>query len=325
MATPTISNVNPATGLSAGKHLVTITGTNFRVPTASYTNPTTPVTPTVRVVIGGRTAPQVDVLSSTELRVLMPRLWHISPATDAFSPRDVVVSNLDDDGDVIVGETVTASSAYTYERWTLGAPRRDPALYKIGRELIWSLKLEVERNTHRATHVEYAESGSTEVRIDLAKLPSINLSIDTPRDIEYSQWDNYPEEITRGDGTIARYWGARTHRLDIKAYLTGGGSREASFMTDAVLQFVQVNPLLTVPADEDLYPDEEDEYFIEITRDPVHIGSPNDSSVVSYAVDLSVRGIAVLPDEPTEIVKPIQDFVLAISDFAVTAPVEMDI
>jgi len=324
MAVPTITSVSPVTGPAAGKNVITIVGTNFKVPVSPWAIPTPDAVPTVRVTLGGRTSPQVDVLSATTLRFVAPRMRHPDTRTDAYAKSTIVLTNLDGDGNPIAGESVTRANAYTYARWDLGAPREDPPLYKIARELIWSLKTEVCRYTHLTTHMEYGEEGVATV-VNLANLPSINLTISTPRDIEFSAWDNYPEEVDVSADTAWVFRGARTHMLEATLYMAGEGSREAMFLTAAVEEFVQLNPLLTVEADQTLYPGEEDFYPLEISREPALVSSPNASSVVSYMMGLRVRGISVLPGEPAEISKKISDFVLAISDDDATAPVEMDI
>lgn len=323
MAVPTISSVSPTTGPAAGGNLITIAGTGFRLPTAAYANPVVAITPSVRVTVNGRAARQVNVLATTELQVLMPRYWHqgASLAADTYSPVSIVVTNLDAAGNPIAGETVTAVAAYTYARWDIGAPRRDPSLYRIAKELIYALKLEVDRYTHMTTYVEYGELGSATV-IKGAELPSVNLVVNTPRDVEYSQNDNTPEEIEQLDGSFHRYEGASTHMLEITLYLTGTGTREALSLVAAVEEFVQVNPELLVDADQDLYPGEEDSYPLEISRDPFVVSTPNDSAIVTYSMQLRVRGIAVLPGEPTEIAQPISSFILAIGDFTAASPGE---
>lgn len=324
MAVPTISTVLPVSGPAAGGNLIVVTGTNFRVPTVTYANPMVAVFPSVRVLIGGRTARRVDVLSTTSLRVLVPRYWHQAASIDidAYSPVSVVVTNLNSGGNPIAGETVTLPAAYTYSRWNLGPPRRDTALLRIAKELIYALKLEVDRYTHMTTHVDYGDSG-TAVIIQEAKLPSVNLVVSTPKDIEYSAYDNTPEEIEQPDGSFKRYEGARTHMLEVNLYLAAEGSREAMNLTAAVEEFVQVNPGLQVTADPDLYPGEEDSYPVEISRDAVHVSSPGSSSIVTYSMQLRVRGISVLPGEPTEIAEPINQFILAVADLGITAPREM--
>jgi len=324
MAIPTIVSVSPVTGPAAGGNLVTVTGTNFRLPVVPYAIPTPAAVPTVRVTVNGRVSEQVDVISATSLRFRAPRLWHTAVARDTFAPVSVTIENLDSNGVLIAGETVTAGDAYTYARWELGSPREDPPLHKITRELLWALKTDVERQTHSATYVEYADEGSA-VEINIAKLPSINITVNTPRDIEYSAWDNYPEEVERPDGSIWVFRGARTHMLEINMYLAGTGSREARFLTAAVEEFVQVNPLITVSADQTLYPGEEDQYPVEITRDAMLTSSPNVDSVVVYNMQLRVRGISVLPSEPTDIIKTIQEVILAMSDLEATAPIEMEL
>jgi hypothetical protein len=324
MATPTITNVSPATGPAAGGNLVTLTGTNFKIPVLDFSIPTPAITPTVAVTVGGRAARRVDVISATEVRVLMPRLWHADPETDSYSASDIVLTNLDENGDPISGESVTETGGYTYERWALGPPRADPPMLKILRELIWALKLEVERNVYRTVHMDYAEDEAAVV-IDHAKLPSINIILNMPKDVEYSQWDNYPEEVDIDADTAAVYEGAITKMLQLNLYLSGEGSREATALTSSVEEWVQVNPELHVEADQDLYPGEEDDYPVEISRFPQSMNSPNESNVVSFSMQLQVRGIAVLPTEPTYIAKKINEFIMTLTDTAGNNPAHMTI
>jgi hypothetical protein len=308
MAVPTITTVSPATGPAAGGNIVTITGTNFKIPVLAYSVPQAALAPTVQVLVNGRAARRVDAMSSTQLRVLIPRLWHVDPRVDAFSPVNIVVSNIDSDGDVIPGETVTKTAAYTYARWDLGAPAKTPPLDRLAQELMWALKIEIEKQTYRTVHVDYGEEGSAVV-IDLAKVPSINITLSTPADPEYGASDNYPEEILQADGiTYHNYEGARTHMIVFDLYLTGEGTSEAMALSAAVEEFVQINPMLQVLADPDLYPGEEDEYPVEISQDAAPVTAPNDSTVSTFSMQLRMRGIAVLPGHPTSITKAINTF-----------------
>jgi hypothetical protein len=190
----------------------------------------------------------------------------------------------------------------------------------MAQEFILALKLEVERNTYRTVHVDYGEEGSAVV-IDLAKIPSINMTISTPIDVEYSAWDNYPEEVLQPDGqTYHNYAGGRTHMIVFDLTVTGEGTSEALALTAAIEEFIQVNPELRVLADQVLYPGEEDDYPLEITQDAAPMNSPNDSSVVSFAMQVRLRGVSVLPNEPTTITKKILTFKHVLMDMDAANP-----
>jgi len=253
----------------------------------------------------------------------MPRYWHQDVTLTVFPAVNVVVTNLDANFVAVPGETVTRVGGYTYARWDIGAPHDDPPLYKIARELMWALMLEVEKNCYWAVHVDYGDAAAVEINV--AQLPSINLTVATPRDLEYAQWDNYPEEVDISASQAKLFEGARTHMLVVDLYLSGEGTREAMALAAAVEEFVQVNPELRVLADQTLYAGQEDSYPVEISRDPAPISMPNTSSVVTYSMQLRVRGISVLPGEATYLVKKIDEFVMTMTNMDGEYPVHTTI
>lgn len=308
MAIPTISSVSPATGTAAGGSVIELVGTGFRTPVLSMAIPTPTISPTVSVLINGRAARRVDVISSTLVRILTPRLWHQDPRVDQYAAVDIVLSNLDPaTGLPVAGESVTRIGGFTYERWVLGAPRQESPTARILEEFIWALSLEVERNTAMATHVDYGEEGSAVV-IDEAQLPSINLTVAVLRDVEMAQFDNYPEEIDVDANTAELYEGARTMMLVCDLLLAAGTVGEALHLCQAVQDFVQVNPELDCAADPTLYPGLEDLYPVELWKDAQQVSNPNNSSLIAYSIQIRVRGIRTLPDDPTMSVKKIQTF-----------------
>src|SRR5689334_15998624 len=126
MSTPTITNLTPSAGWSAGRQLVEIRGTNFRLPTAASPTATSAAArapQSVQVLFGDVPAKSVRVYSPTLLRVLTPQHWPTrwyyefdngqrdpAPGPDADAPQgatlvqvsgtvDVTVTNVDDDGE----------------------------------------------------------------------------------------------------------------------------------------------------------------------------------------------------------------------------------
>lgn len=315
MAVPTITTVTPSTGPAAGSSVITLTGTNFRIPVLSTAMPTPDITPTVSVTIGGRAARRVDVISATEVRVLVPRMWHQDPRTDQYTAVSIVLSNLDPStGLVVPSETVTKASAFTYERWVLGAPRQDSPTARILQELIWALSLEVERNTAMATHVDYGEEGSAVV-IDEADLPSMSMTVGVQRDTEMAQFDNYPEEIDIDANTAELYEGARTVMLVCDLLLAANTASEALHLTQAVQDFVQVNPELSCQADPTLYPGLEDDHPVELWKDAQQVSNPNNAALIVYSMQLRVRGIRTIPDDPVMTCKKLSTFTWTLGHF----------
>jgi len=304
MAVPTIAALSPSTGPAAGGQLVTITGANFKVPVLVHDIPTpSTITPTVAVTFNGRAARRIDVISATEVRVLTPRYYRVDPRADAFSAVTVVLSNLDASGVTIPGEVVTKASAYTYKRWEVGAPRPEPPVTRVVKELMWALAIEVERHTYRATHVDYGEEGSAVV-ISKAQLPSVNISLTVMPDYEHGCADMYPYEVDKGDGSFDLYEGMRTVQVALDVLIAGETANEAEGLAQSLQDFVQVHPLLDCPADPTLFPNDTDEYPIEITQFPVQVGGVGAAGMVVMQMGLRILGIRTLPDDPTENVLP---------------------
>lgn len=305
MAVPTITDVDPATGVAAGGDLIVITGTNFKTPTLVYDIPTPDtITPTVAVTVNGRSAEKVEVISATEVRIRTPRLYRIDFRTDEFDPVDIVLTNLDSNGDAIPGETVTATDAFTYARWVTGAPRQDPPVNRIVKEVLWALMLAVEQNIYRATHVDYGEEG-TAVTIAETEIPCINVTMSVIDDPEYGAGgDEHYIEVEQDDGSSNLHDGLTTEAAVLDLLVAGATATEADHMCRAVTDFVRQHPEITVPADPEIYPDEEDSYALEIWRKPNQINNTSTTGMVVYSMELRIRGITSMLSEPFDNVKP---------------------
>jgi len=315
MAVPTLASVTPASGPSCGSNVVTLAGTNFNLPVIAYSIPQEALTPTVAVTVGGTAVKAARVISATEVRLWMPRYRGATAHLDATNAaRDIVLTNMDAaTGLAIPGETATLASAYTYERWQLGPPRKDPPLLDVHEAFLRDLLIDISRSIGVAVHVDYDEEG-TAVRTKLADLPAIGLRVTASRD--YAAEEGFgPTEVERmgGDGWD-EYWGEKTYALVYDVTLIGEGQREAFHLEQAIRDFVDVNPVLEVDADPDLYPGETSEYPVEIMRDAVQASTPNDSAVQAFQMQLRVRGISVMPDEPVRQLKEITEFIIGWTD-----------
>jgi len=147
-----------------------IIGTNFRqqsAPPASGPVPERP--PSVRVTVGGVECPRVHVLSTTELRVCLPK--HAAGACD------VVIENIDDDGVLVGSESVTAAAAITYRRPDLSSKGEESTLSRIVRGVRQLLAEQVIANVAITTSTDYADDVFAAVGVvEAATLPAILLT-----------------------------------------------------------------------------------------------------------------------------------------------------
>lgn len=171
MGIPTISAVSPASGLSVGLTLVKITGTNFRPapspPPAAYTG--TGAQQTVSVTFNGVEADAALVADSTEIWAVTPE--YMGTESDLPDSVDIVITNLDDTGAAIGGETVTEVDGFTYKRQTLTA---EGAVTWITDNLIGFFKRHVLLETVLTTDPEYADNPAGALTT-LGELPAVVL------------------------------------------------------------------------------------------------------------------------------------------------------
>jgi len=194
MAAPTIDSISPATGSTGGGTLVDVLGSGFRLPPLPPAEgPAPPAGPTVAVLVGGRSALDVDVLAAD-------RLTFLAPPGEA-GPADVVVRNLDDAGDPIVGEDVTAPAALTYAQPRLAV---ESDLTRLVRTLLRELKRQVHANVSLTVQTDFdAQTGDELHLTELASLPGLVLvGPELTENRFYSL--NSPPEVPAGDGTAFR-------------------------------------------------------------------------------------------------------------------------
>lgn len=117
MAVPTITSVTPSTVWTGGQ-LVIVRGTNFRLPSppAPSNGPLPAPIPTMAVVVDGQPATQVEVLSSSTLSCHLPEHDPSRADDGTVLMSSLAVTNLDDAGVPIAGESATSPAAVTYAR-----------------------------------------------------------------------------------------------------------------------------------------------------------------------------------------------------------------
>lgn len=194
MAVPTIATVSPAVGLSNGDELVTIVGTNFRLPTivASPAQPNTDFLRTVRVLFDGDAASDVRVLDANTITCL-------APAHDQTpAPIDVAVINLDDSGNPIAGENVTRAGAYAYSLPVL-TQEFETDFTRTIRALMQLMKQKLLVEVNYAVQTDYDPTAGDELHVTkFSKMPGIAL---VGPELQENRFYSENEEPSFDDGT----------------------------------------------------------------------------------------------------------------------------
>jgi hypothetical protein len=110
MAVPGITTVTPGDGLSRGRQKVQVRGWQFKIQVSDPT--ATELKPSVRVTIGGVVAEKAIVFAHYRIDVVTPAYTGLPGTLPAAV--DVVVENLDENGDPISGESATLVDGFTY-------------------------------------------------------------------------------------------------------------------------------------------------------------------------------------------------------------------
>jgi hypothetical protein len=269
--------------------VVTITGTNFKLPSAVYVPPpyNTQLS-TVQVLVNGELAQSVEVLSATSLSVRMPA--YRGDANEAVFPAvAIVVKNLDSAGVPIVGETGTLAAAYTYERIPTVAPAAEDDPYdRVTRELIRLYKRSVHKNVSYTTHTDYADSPYVE--LDVAELPSLHIvGPKAAFDSEFTSQE-FVEENLPGD-VFDLYDPPIVTMLEYKVIGASDSHIELLRMMTAARETLEKIAYLDVDRGGVL---PRVKQALQQVEEPTEIGGPSDSNLRVFSSTIRVRGVTVL-------------------------------
>ena len=230
MSVPTITSISPSSGLTIGLSAVKIVGTNFRVapspPPAAHLG-TGVWQQTVSVTFNGVAADGVMVCSDTLIYVATPE--YFGEPSQVPAAVDVVVTNLDNDGNPIAGETVTETDGFTYKRQDLTA---EGALKWVATQLVVWFQRHVLENTVRTTDDEYSDDPSDMV-VALGALPGIVLSGPMVSDDPYRH-DNQEHEIEIETGVTANELPRRAKILGFQVHGFGRVKGEGLNLNEAI-------------------------------------------------------------------------------------------
>ena len=294
MSIPSIANITPSSGPTAGSLLVEVLGVGFQLAALSQAyGSTQPPSPTVGVLVGGHAARDVRVFSGE-------RLTCIVPAGDA-GPADVVVQNLDTVGFPIAGEQAIAPEAFTYVRQALTV---EADLTRLVRTLLQELKRQVFENVVLTVHTDFdAEVGAELHLAPIARLPALVLmGPELAENRFYSQ--NQLPEVATGPGRFAQRRVPYTVDLGFTVIGVSDHTTELLNLMAATQLFFHRNPFLELDRDPGNPGAGRVRYEMEIARDgDLKVTSqPNESNIRSCSGRFVVRGfdledLAGVPDE----------------------------
>ncbi len=114
MAVPTITNITPTGGLTRGRNVVQITGTNFAMPPDPPTDTSGAAFQSLKVMFGTLQSPAAFALTTTSAIAEVPT-YEGDDMADAGDAVALTLYNLDSAGAEVPGEEVVYNS-YTYNR-----------------------------------------------------------------------------------------------------------------------------------------------------------------------------------------------------------------
>jgi hypothetical protein len=250
VAVPTIATVSPARGFTGGHGLVEITGTGFRtwtIPPATGRPTGGAAHPTVRVRFNTTPATDVMVISATRLLVRPPP----SPLPSTTAPYSegtvaIEVTNLDDNGAPIAGETVTSATAYRFQRVQLAT---ESDLSRVCRALIRLFRTQVIANVSMSAHTDYDPTVGDELnRVGLAELPGLALlGPEISRNRIYSIHGLQTVPLSNGVSALRR----SPYTVDLVFSVVGvtEQNQQALNLMALVLNFFNTNHVVTIAAD----------------------------------------------------------------------------
>jgi hypothetical protein len=269
MATPVVNHILPygsevgddAEGPTMGRSLVEIYGRNFRLPPVPDPGPSGDIVnglvvadeqETVSVTFGGVEAVSVGVASHICLRVITP----ISPLAGTAAGDygdgavDVVVTNLDDNGDAIPGESVTVSGGYTYRHVKLDATATSD-LERLIYRLMEEMKKQILPEVVLTAHTDYDSSTVDGLNItDLAKVPAIVLvGPKLPENRFYSRNEKPENDAVDGMAEVLRK--PRTVDLQFDVIGITNSTKEFLSLLAVANEFMNRNIVLTMDRDPD--------------------------------------------------------------------------
>lgn len=230
MAMPTLTSLTPASGPTSGGDLVRLVGAGFA--------------PNVVVRFGGVAATVLAVHDQAGASYADVR----TPEHEA-AVVDVELGNLDADGTLVAGESVTLPGAYRFAR---PAVVREADLTRAVRQLLRELKKQVLANVSATVSVDYDDTSSDGLNVvAMAKVPSLVLSGPTLRANRFYSANVLGEDVVAGLSGPELVRRRPPYTVDLVFTLTAASERTAELfnLMAAVATFLNRNRWLTLPRD----------------------------------------------------------------------------
>ena len=268
MSIPSITSVTPSSAPTGGGLLLEIAGAGFQLPPqARELGRTSPPPPTVRVRVGRQLSRDVRVISADLLVCVLP-------AGDAGAA-DVVVENLDPDGNPIPKEAVVAPRAFTYVRHPL---TNEADLTRLVRTLLQELKRQLLANVVLTVQTDFDPETGDELHLThIAELPALVLIGPELSENRFYSLNQRPEATT-GTGTFAQRRVPYTVDLGFTLVGVSDHTTELINLMAAAQLFFHRNKLLW------------------LDRDPAN----PDAGCVGYEMDLPPDGDLKVTSQPNE-------------------------
>lgn len=289
MGVPTITTVTPNSGPTGGRRLVAIVGTNFQLlPEPPATGPAgDPPNPSVQVLFGDELALDVAVLS--------PSLLHAYTAAHDPGAVSVTVRNVDQAGDVVPGETVTAASAYTFARPSLATgAAAETDLARLVRTLLRELKRQVIENVQVTVSTDFADAPDGANVAMFSAVPGIALAGPALRENRFFSENQH--RYLEVDAGVTSGQQRQAYTVDLGFTLIGVDDNLGTFLNlmSEVVAFFNRNKalrMLTDPAVAGVY----SEYELELDADgaPKSIASANNSNLHAFQAQFTIRGFDI--------------------------------
>ncbi len=305
--------VTPTKGPTGGRTIVEILGTGFRLPVLPPPTGFVGGDPeiSVQVIIGGRRAVNVQVVSPE-------RLFATTQSRDP-GLFEVVVRNIDSNGDPIPGEEARIDDAYMYARPRLDALAESDTV-RLCRTLIRELQRQIHPNVAITTATDYdSDTADLSNFVEIAELPQLILI--GPEFAENRFYTNN-EPIEEDPDTITAELGIRRFPrvVDVNFSLIGATDNMTELLNllHVIQSFFNRNKDLSIlrnaPAGDPnqawpVDPDPEDLVTYELDIQPGQqfgvTNTPNNSNLRTLSGAFLIRGFEIedLPDFPADLLE----------------------